>query len=884
MKPDRWRRIEEIFEAATGMPDAARAAYLDEACEGDPELRREVESLLAFDAPGGAPMDAPVQSMAALMAADGEDDGHIGRKIGPWRITGMVGQGGMGIVYLAVRDDDQYRKQVAIKCIKRGMDTALVLQRFRHERQILASLEHPNIAHLLDGGTADDGLPYFVMEYVAGTPVTRHCEDRKLSLIERLELFRQICAGVQHAHRHMVVHRDLKPDNILVAEDGVPKLLDFGIAKLLDPSLTGEPAPLTATQVRIFTPEYASPEQIRGEPVTAATDIYALGAILFELLTGQKAQRMNGASALELDRAICLEDTEKPSAAALRNGSTTESRKLKSQLTGDLDTIVLTAMRKEPGRRYASVEQFSEDLRRYMNDLPVQARSDTVGYRTAKFVRRNYPLLIAAAAVFVSLVAGIVVSVVQERRAREQARRAEFRFQQVRKLANTFLFDFHDEIQFLPGSTKARAMLVKTALEYLDSLARESETDRTLLDELASAYEKVGQVQSGAGTAHLGDTKGSLNSFSKSVELRKRVADGPSAPPEAGNKLAYSLIRLGTMIEDTGRIPEALATYEKSLAISQALGAKPAAVNTMMNMALANDRIGDVLLLQGHPREALERFRTSLGFREAIAAAKPGDRPARRAVVLSHLRIGKAASDEASLRKALSMAEGLAKLEPDNARYARDVAMAWERLGSLQHETGKPREALGSYGKLLSIGEKQVARDPENAQAQRDLLAAHGFLGDVRAGLGEWPKALEHYTVALATCKQLVEHDPANARGQSDLGEAHYNLGKIHRALGNQSESRARYLKAVSVWEPLLTASSDSTDLRGRLALAHAALGRDYAASRQWPLANTSYSKSLDMLQELKSRGVLGRDREAELGRIQAELAQCDLHLAKPAR
>ncbi|MBL8187883.1 MAG: serine/threonine protein kinase, partial [Acidobacteria bacterium] len=562
MTPERWRKIESIFQTVVEKPKPERQQMLTQYCGNDTELRREVEALLSEDDTNDFDdfIQAPIKDVARSLPQPNPDN-YVGRNIGPYHVVKLLGQGGMGAVYLAERADAEFYRQVALKIVRRGMDSNFVLKRFRMERQILATLEHPNIAQLLDGGTTADGLPYFVMEYVQGQPLTEYCDSSGISLTERLKLFLFVCAAVQHAHQKLIIHRDLKPSNILVTAEGIPKLLDFGIAKLLDPALSPTPVTRTQTSMRLMTPDYASPEQVRGLPVTTASDVYALGVILFELLTGARPYQFETYSPAEIERAICDTEIERPSALAERMNDEGGRMNLvarlfhhssfiphRSSLRGDLDNIVLMALRKEPERRYQSVEQLAEDIRCYLQGRPISARRESALYRTGKFVRRNKLAVAAATLVFFSLLGGIVTTTraariaeseraraeanlaeaqaqraeadrqrliaeeqrtraeaeaaeanlqrqiaeaqhaeadAQRRNAETQQERAERRFAQVRKLANTFLFDFHDKIAALPGSTEAREMVVKTALEYLDSLAKEAEGDVSLQNELA---------------------------------------------------------------------------------------------------------------------------------------------------------------------------------------------------------------------------------------------------------------------------------------------------------------------------------------------------------------------------------------------------------------
>jgi eukaryotic-like serine/threonine-protein kinase len=394
--PDRWKQVKGVLEAALDRSVEERGALVEAACMGDAELRAEVESLLASAAAAHEFLETAADPALLRPPAEKRPEARAGARIGPYRVLSEIGRGGMGAVYLAERDDQEYRKRVAIKLVRGDADSASVVRRFRQERQILAELDHPNIARLLDGGTTDEGLPYFVMEYVEGAPIDTYCEAGQLTVERRLELFRTVCAAVGDAHRKHVVHRDLKPSNILVTAEGAPKLVDFGIAKLLTPPAGSEH---TVTGTRLMTPEYGSPEQWRGGPVTAASDIYSLGVLLYRLLVGRSPYPAGPDLPHQLGRAICEEDPVPPSAAA--------AAPTRYQLVGDLDAIVLKALRKEPERRYGSAAELSEDIRRHLAGLPVTARKDGLASRAGRLVRRNRAvamtvLAMAAMAILVS--------------------------------------------------------------------------------------------------------------------------------------------------------------------------------------------------------------------------------------------------------------------------------------------------------------------------------------------------------------------------------------------------------------------------------------------------------------------------------------------------
>ncbi len=447
MNPESWTRIERIFQQAISLPPANRTDFIERACTDDPELRREVESLLASWQKSDAFLENPVAPDGVELLAQQAASAWVGRQLGPYRIVRELDHGGMGAVYLAERSDKAFHKQVAIKLLRPTIADERLIERFQMERQILASLEHPNIARLLDGGNTPEGIPFLVMEYMEGIPIDRYCRRHSLPLEERLRLFLQVCEAVQFAHRNLIVHRDLKPANILVTAGGVPKLLDFGIAKLLAAPEAGlGRSRATLPGLLLLTPDYCSPEQARGERVNTATDVYSLGVLLYRLLSGRPPYRLSSNNPAEIVRIIGEVEPEKPSVAAATplpaidsDGERTATkgpgdgyRRQGRQLRGDLDNIILKAMQKEPARRYASVEQFAADIRRHLEGLPVLARPATPGYRTAKFLRRHKGAALAAVLIFLSLAGGILVAWrgaaiarVERDRARLEARKSQ---------------------------------------------------------------------------------------------------------------------------------------------------------------------------------------------------------------------------------------------------------------------------------------------------------------------------------------------------------------------------------------------------------------------------------------------------------------------------
>jgi non-specific serine/threonine protein kinase/serine/threonine-protein kinase len=772
MTRDGWQRLEDLFHRALDHPRHERAAFLADACGGDAALRHEIECLLQAhdDATRFAEhAAAAVGEVAAAVPLDAQP-------IGAYRVVRELGRGGMGTVYLAERADAQFEMRVAIKLIKRGMDSDAVLQRFRHERQILAGLEHPNIARLLDGGTTADGLPFFVMEYVDGQPIDVYCRERRLPIPARLDLFRHVCAAVSYAHQHLVVHRDLKPSNILVTRDGVPKLLDFGIAKLLDPG-DGQETLATRSGVQAMTPEYASPEQLRGGRVTTVSDVYSLGVLLYELLADAPPYELRGRTTEEIARIVLASQPLKPSAAAVRAGNQVLARRLR----GDLDTIVAAAMRTEPDDRYASVGLLDDDVRRHLEGRPVLSRGDSWRYRAARFVRRRKLAVGAAAAVLLTLVGGVIATSWQARVARAERARAERRFADVRRLATSFLFEFHDAIATLPGSTPARLLVVSKALEYLDSLAAEAAGDAELQRELAAAYDRVGDVQGNPGAANLGDIEGAIRSYEKAAAIRQALAGGSAGSLQARVDMAVSTMRIGYAYFARGAVQEAVARFRDALATREEAYAAgvPSRGEALAALAETTARLCTTLVAVGDVPGAIASCRRTLTLTDDLLRDRPNDYPllVMRAVnatgLGNALRMNRQPDEAAAiLEDAIRQHQALRVRRPVDAEVRRRLAVSYAYLANVHLERRDSDRAAAAYERAIAELEGLAAADPANARARTELSYMLNQRVRILVSSGRRADALHDAARALALLRAGTEQPGAGGEAFNEYAWA----------------------------------------------------------------------------------------------------------------
>ena len=828
--------VERLFAEACALPAAQRTAYL-RGQTSDALVLQEVRSLLAHDH-GDETFFSDAFSSAAL-SIQSDLDLHAGAKIGVFTVVRMLGRGGMGAVYYATRSDGKFDHAVAIKVIHASAPTAFLLDRFQQERQILASLNHPNIARLLDGGETPAGLPYFVMEYVDGQQIDLYCEQRGLDLDARLRLFLQVAAAVQHAHEHLIIHRDLKPANILVGEDGTPKLLDFGIAKVLDP-LSG---PVATGSTGVMTPEHASPEQIRGDGITTASDVYSLGSVLYKLLTGKTPHPVQDLAPLDAARMI-----------------SDQSAQLATGVPQDVAALLAKALHTDPARRYRSASDLSGDIRRYLDGLPVLAASDSLAYRTTKFLRRNWIPATAVAAVVLALTVGTVVALTQ-------ARRAERRFAEVRQLANKFLFEFEGSIHNLAGATKARQLVVKTAQEYLDRLAAESNGDPELIRELAAAYLKLGDVQGNFSGANTGDTKAALSSYRKSLQLRDSVGDERATNPSIRTDYVTALSSLASIEDQEGNPPRATELATKAVTVSAPwLSEASAPKELLAAVAAAYNRFADIQKHIGKFPEGVSSANQSLALYQRAAQLDPSSRDAQSAVAVSYCRLGlaqKAAAARSesvrSFQKSVELLEPLTiptdianrrellfctgqlaiatkdllvkqkkdyspvlvplerawlkgrellRDDPGNALVASDVASMTVTYGAYLQQLKQPRKALLVLQPAIETETQYLVRSPGDRTRTYVLGLLRIWAADSHRDLHEFHLALKERRAAAESFSALVDANPNNYAYKYQQSSNLFSTGELFEAMGDFASADDSYHEALRMAEKLPTVNA----------------------------------------------------------------------------
>lgn len=924
MQTENWKKVKDLLKEVLPLNSEERRKYFDDAKISD-EIRTEVESLLDFEEESENLMQlSMVEYLKDFIASDelGEHN-LVGQNIGVYKIVRELGYGGMGAVYQAERTDGKFEQQVALKLLKREMNTAALRRRFGQEREILASLEHPNIARLLDAGTTDDKIPYFAMEFVEGLPINNYCDKHNLDLTQRLELFIKVCSAVDFAHRNLIVHRDLKPSNILITDDGTPKLLDFGISKILSAEFENIKK-ATITKLGVMTPSYASPEQLQNKSVTTATDIYSLGVILYELLSGHRPFETKEENLKEIYQAVIETDPPLPSTLvetgfkqlkAISEAETeifskkqtpaTEINKprhtnpqtvnLSSQsLRGDLDNIVLKALRKEPERRYLSAENFSEDIKRHLRGLPVTARPNTFSYRAEKFIARNKASVIAAILITLAIIGGIIATLWQAKVAQTERVKAERRFNDVRNLANSFLFELSPKIEKLPGSTEARKELVNLALEYLDNLSQESSDDLELQRELAAAYEKVGDVQGKPSNPNIGDIKGAIQSYEKALAIRQQLLDNEPDNISYQNDLAEDYKVLGEIHANGGDYDKGEIFLDKALEIRRKILAQnPQDYELRATLAETINSRGHISFFDQENKKAIEYYDQSKEIYEKLLAEKPDDYQIERKYASNYVDLGEAygwdnnlQKGEENLDKSLSILLKLREKYPNDQTIQRSLIISYLKTADNYADFEKVKKGLELFKKGVVVAQNLSNADPQSVQAKRDLGIITRKLAEVLDRTGKSRESLDKMLEALEIFKELRDKDPNNSRAIYDVANVQFASGETYLTLKDYTGGIEILAEAKENLQKTLSINPEDKNTARALAFSIINTGTHYSKLSEKSNRNEYLQKALknkregvEMLYKLKNEGNLNEydnqyitEAENEINEIKTKL------------
>ncbi len=943
-------RLEALFNAAIELSPADRGRFLDAECGDNSQLRAEIDSLLAHDAGATGFLRSPIKRSASDSAAPDESPASppepLPATIGRYQVLRKIGEGGMGVVYEARQESPS--RTVALKVIRPGIASRGVLRRFEQEAHVLGQLQHPGIAHIYEAGTATvaapGGLtapqPFFAMEFVRGEPLAVYAERQQLGTRERMELVARVCDAVEHAHQHGVIHRDLKPGNILVASEGgesaddsaghktgfarsvprtgtrsirrigQPKILDFGVARATDSDVQTMTLQTDVGQL-IGTVPYMSPEQVTGDSsqLDTRSDVYALGVILYELLAHRLPHDVRGRSIAEAARIIREEEPSRLSS-------------VDTLFRGDVETIVAKALDKDRTRRYGSAAELAADIRRYLADEPIVARPASTFYQLQKFARRNTALVAGVVLAFTALAFGVAATTwfalreARERRraeallvetrhardaeAREHAR-AERRFDDVRKLANTFIRDVYEEIYSLPGATKARELVIRKGLEYVDSLATEARGDRRLSQELAEAYRRLGDVQGKAGSSNVGDTKGALESYQKALNLVAQINAGEPNSYNNLRALATCYDSVGLALRALGRTTEAIETFGKyQQVVEQMVALRPDDEDTKEALARGWANLGRMQAAQGKLPEAIINYEKYIAYTAQRTKDKPDDLQSRLNFAIVTLKIGEilVAQDKIDegmtrFRKALEIEEELCKIEPQNPSYPTSVATTLQSISYLLADHGKAREALPYIDRMRALRETQVRSDEKDIRAQRNLAVVFYAYGLAYENLKKPQKALEAFNEYLKRIERVAAADPANIVVRRDLAIAVQKVGASQRSLKMWAEADKMLAKNVEMMEKLTAADPADADARRDLAIARYSRGNLYVEmanelekspdGQRDPLqrAVQELEASLEISRDMKKRGELAAEVDQEIRKTESAIQACKAQLNK---
>jgi non-specific serine/threonine protein kinase/serine/threonine-protein kinase len=777
----RWTRITDVFNEASTLPPAARESWLASHCD-DEAMHREVAAMLrTFDRDPDF-LEQPPDILGGVARAI--SDAQAGRRLGPYRLGAEIGRGGMGVVYEAYRDDQDFDRKVAIKILP-SWSGAELAERFRRERRVLAGLDHPAIARLVDSGTTDDGALYFVMEFVDGQPIDDWCRDRQLSVADTIALIVKVCDALSYAHQHLVIHRDVKPVNILVTGDGQPKLLDFGIATLL--TADRETAVnVTRPAQRSFTPGFASPEQVQGESITTASDVYSLGAVLYLTLAGRPPYGLDALPPLEALRVICEDVPPHMSAVADPNR--------RGALRGDLDAIVAKALSKLPAERYSNIVDLARDLQAWQTGRPVTAVKQSTAYRLTRFARRHVAAISAAAAVILALLVGGVTTAWQARIAAQERDKAQNRFRQIQEFSRSLLFDVHDALRAVPGATESRRRLLVRAVRYLDGLAADADDDDNLKLELAAGYQQLANVQGNLRSQNVGDTLSAKTSVQKAVrlvdEVRVHRRDDAALLIRAVN-LRADLAEIGKV---RGDADQAQAAADHEALVHELERRHPRDPRAVATVAQNYSNVGLLKAGAADFDAAQAAYRTAISMFESL---KPTDREPgdirnhayalkRLGAVLMHRQ--NYDESEQCYRQALALDEALVAIN-DSPQTRYDITFTLSDLALVQARRRQLDDAAAMFTRALEIRRAAFDADPKDTRAMVGVATLLGRLGMTAAVQEDWAASAAHYREELAIREQaILVQGPLPGR----MAERAWSRLNLAKALLNQTDQSPR--------------------------------------------------------------------------------------------
>lgn len=842
MNTEQWQKLNELFAAALELSPNERTAFV--AAVQESEIKKELESLISAHESSNKFLNKNAVELSAKTLIEDDSSKLVGKQIGQFKVIREIGRGGMGAVYLAERTGADFTQKAALKLIKRGMDTEFIVQRFQTERRILSRLNHPFIAKLLDGGTTDDGLPYFVMEFVEGENLKDFCKNHELSTEAKLKLFRQICEAVQYAHRNLVVHRDLKPSNIIITEDGTPKLLDFGIAKVLDAD--AENTEKTTTEFRLLTPKYASPEQMRGELVGTQSDVFSLGILLKEILESDEESK-------------------------------TKVQKPKSN--PELKTIVSKAIHKEITRRYASVEQFSEDIRRYENGLPILAQADSFSYRSQKFIKRHRFGVLATALILLTLLGGIGATFWQFRQAQTERNLAQTRFNDVRGLANSVIFDLHDEIQNLPGSTKARKLLVEKALEYLNKLEADAGNDANLQHEIAMAYLKIADVQGQVFEQSLLQTDEAEKNYRKALAILEKTVEAEPKNFEFRRDLALACYRFAEALRGGNDLTEALTLERRSAELFEPLTKEqPENMEVRRRWLVARSGVADVLKETGEFNASIPIYEQNIKDTEEAVKIAPNDLKLNRFLAIAYGGYSGVLFITGDTKKALeiilksqTVTNRISQENPDDTDLLRNVGVVAEAVVRTATDLGNNQLVETNAKTDIEVMEKIAKDDAENMEAKYDVASAHNNYADFLEKNNRWQEAFEHRQKVLDAIVPLEKNEDNPELYTADFFEFYSKFAHVAAKLGKKDLAQKYLQKAENLNFQIEKTSVETQNL---YANDFVSLGDAYQILGDREKAKTYYAKAFETWQNLQKTNKFYPNQTKNLNLTEQKLNQ----------